>query len=156
MDENVDNADRNDIAGLQQSMYETLYRFTDDIGGLSRFMFESAAQEQLTQPSWNTGVDYRAFFENGNESQKRAVRRLYEQADLDLGTDEMEHAISQRSSDAEFIEAGRLALSDQVSQWLECSERSPSVGPYTVVEPSDQATLHPGEQPGAQQHSVHQ
>ena len=105
VDENTDNADRNDIAGLQQSMYETLYRFTDDIGGLSRFMFESAAQEQLTQPSWNTGVDYRAFFENGNESQKRAVRRLYEQADLDLGTDlDQVNAFPRVSADDEALE----------------------------------------------------
>ena len=104
----VDNADRNDVAAIQQSMYETLYRFTDDIGGLSRFMFESAVGPRLTQPSWNTDVDYREFFEGGNEFQKRAVRQLYQQADLDLGTDlESVNAFPRVSADDEALEYWR-------------------------------------------------
>ena len=37
--------------------------------------------------SWNTGIDYREFFENGNEAFKRAVRQLYQEAGLDLAAD---------------------------------------------------------------------
>lgn len=48
-------------------------------------LFESAANGQ--QLSWNTGVDYREFFDNGNEAYRRAVRQLYQEAGLDLAAD---------------------------------------------------------------------
>ena len=101
-------ADRDDVAALQQSMYRTLYEFSREPGGLSRFMFESAADHRLTQPSWNTDVDYSMFFDNGNEFNKRAVRQLYEEADLDLETDlNRINAFPRVSADAQALEFWR-------------------------------------------------
>ncbi len=76
-----------DVEELQYAMYQTVHRLTNWPGGYVRDMFERAASEWRTQLSWNTGVDYREFFENGNESLKRAVRELYEMAGADLEDD---------------------------------------------------------------------
>ena len=65
-------------------------------------MFESAADGR--QLSWNTGVDYREFFENGNESYKAAVRALYAEAGLDLEAD------LDRINAAQRVEASQYAL----------------------------------------------
>jgi pimeloyl-ACP methyl ester carboxylesterase len=75
--------DPKDVAALQKSMYETIVEASGEPGGQSRFMFEQSAG----QLSSNTGVDYRKFFDNGNESYKKAVRALYSEADLDLKAD---------------------------------------------------------------------
>jgi hypothetical protein len=72
-------------ADLQHSMYHTLFHNAENPGGEARIRKEMAASGQ--QLSWNTGVDYREFFENGNESLKRAVRQLYQEAGLDLDAD---------------------------------------------------------------------
>ena len=99
------NPDREDVAALQLSMYRTLRQFTSNVGGLSRFMFESAADVRSTQLSWNTGVDYGEFFSNGNEDDRRAVRELYEQAGLDLEADLEEiNAFPRISADVEALE----------------------------------------------------
>ncbi len=74
-----------DVAALQHSMYHALYQIASNPGGQSRTMFENAALGQ--QLSWNTGVDYRELFENGNGAFKRAVGELYRQAGLDLQED---------------------------------------------------------------------
>lgn len=74
-----------DVAALQHAMYHTVYQNAGSPGGEARVIFENAALGQ--QPSWNTGVDYREFFENGNESFKQAVRQLYKEAGLDLEAD---------------------------------------------------------------------
>ncbi|MBI2818401.1 MAG: hypothetical protein HYX73_00340 [Acidobacteria bacterium] len=74
-----------DVAALQHSMYHSAYQMAENPGGTARVMFENAADGK--QMSWNTGVDYRELFENGNEFFKRAVRRLYVEAGLDLEAD---------------------------------------------------------------------
>lgn len=74
-----------DVAALQHSMYHTLFHNADNPGGEARIRKELAANGQ--QLSWNTGVDYREFFDNGNELFKRAVRQLYEETGLDLEAD---------------------------------------------------------------------
>ncbi len=74
-----------DVPALQHAMYHALAEFTANPGGEARRMFENAAHGQGI--SWNTGVDYREFFENGNEFFKRAVRELYKEAGLDLEAD---------------------------------------------------------------------
>ncbi len=81
--------DRNDAAALQQSMYRSAIQFADNVGGLSRYMFETSAGAGVKQHqvSWNTGVDYKEFFDNGNKFQKQAVRQLYQAAGLDLEAD---------------------------------------------------------------------
>jgi hypothetical protein len=63
-------------------MYHAAFQNANAPGGNSRVRKELAAQGQ--QLSWNTDVDYREFFENGNELFKRAVRQLYQEATLDL------------------------------------------------------------------------
>lgn len=74
-----------DAAALEHSMFHTIYQNTANPGGEARIMFENAANgEQL---SWNTGVDYRDYFENGNASFKKAVRQLYQEAGADLDAD---------------------------------------------------------------------
>ena len=74
-----------DVEAVQHSMYHTLFHNADNPGGEARIRKEMAASGQ--QLSWNTGVDYREFFDNGNESLKRAVRQLYEEAGLSLEAD---------------------------------------------------------------------
>lgn len=74
-----------DVVALQHSMYHTALQNTRSPGGEARILFESAANGQ--QLSWNTGLDYRELFENGNESFKQAVYELYQQAGLDLDAD---------------------------------------------------------------------
>jgi len=73
------------VAELQHSMYHTIFLNAENPGGESRIRKEMAANGQ--QLSWNTGVDYREYFENGNESVKRAVRQLYQEAGLNLDGD---------------------------------------------------------------------
>jgi pimeloyl-ACP methyl ester carboxylesterase len=74
-----------DAAELQHSMYHGLFQFASFPGGNGRIRKELAALGQ--QLSWNTGVDYREFFENGNASFEAAVRQLYREAGLDLEAD---------------------------------------------------------------------
>ena len=74
-----------DVPALQHSMFHTIYQNTANPGGEARIMFENAARGQ--QLSWNTGVDYRQYFENGNASFKKAVRQLYAEAGADLEAD---------------------------------------------------------------------
>ena len=106
--ETIANPDRNNIDALQQSMYRTvLHRYANsgDIGGRSRYMFENPSGLTSSQLSWNTDVDYRAFFENGNTFQKEAVYKLYQQAGLDLTEDLQQVNTAPRiSADPEAIE----------------------------------------------------
>ena len=74
-----------DSSALQRSMYDLAYQEAVNAGGPGRILFENAARGQ--QLSWNTDVDYEVFFDNGNEFYKRAVRRLYREAGLDLQAD---------------------------------------------------------------------
>jgi hypothetical protein len=74
-----------DVDALEHSMYHTAYQIASSPGGEARIIFENAALGQ--QLSWNTGIDYREQFENGNESFKKAVRQLYKSAGLDLDAD---------------------------------------------------------------------
>ena len=74
-----------DAGALQHSMYHAVLQNSANPGGEARMLFESAANGQ--QLSWNTGVDYRQLFENGNPSYQRAVRQLYQEAGLDLAAD---------------------------------------------------------------------
>ncbi len=77
--------DLHDPHALEHAMYHTVFQNAGQPGGQSRIMFENAAHGQ--QPSWNTGIDYREFFENGNEAFRAAVRELYREAGLDLDGD---------------------------------------------------------------------
>jgi hypothetical protein len=77
--------DMEDADALQHAMYHAVFQNASDPGGNSRVRKELAAQGQ--QLSWNTGVDYREFFDNGNESFTRAVRRLYQDAGIDVEED---------------------------------------------------------------------
>ena len=74
-----------DAAALQHSMYHALIQLTPNPGGNSRVRKELAASGQ--QLSWNTDVDYREFFANGNAYLQEAVRELYREAGLDLEDD---------------------------------------------------------------------
>jgi hypothetical protein len=67
---------------MQHSMYHALLQIIGSPGGNSRIRKELAALGQ--QLSWNTDIDYREFFENGNEFLKEAVLQLYREAGLDL------------------------------------------------------------------------
>lgn len=82
----VPKPDLEDVAALQHSVFHNVRdRYSYNPGGEARIMFESAADGQ--QLSWNTDIDYRELFENGNESYKAAVRALYAEAGLDLDAD---------------------------------------------------------------------
>ena len=82
----VPKPDLYDVQALQHSVFHNVRdRYSHNPGGEARIMFESAADGQ--QLSWNTGIDYRELFENGNEAYKAAVRALYAEAGLDLEAD---------------------------------------------------------------------
>ncbi len=76
-----------DVAQVQQAMFETLAnQFSDTLGAalLVRRDFEESAGGPI---SWNAGVDYRRSFANADLAQQRVVRRLYQAAGLDLDAD---------------------------------------------------------------------
>lgn len=77
--------DLEDVEALQHSMYHTVYQNASNPGGEARIRKELAADGQ--QLSWNTGVDYKQFFDNGNKFFQLAVRQLYQEAGLDLAAD---------------------------------------------------------------------
>ncbi|NNF28125.1 MAG: hypothetical protein HKN73_12945 [Gemmatimonadetes bacterium] len=82
----VPKPDLEDVAALQHSVFHNVRdRYSYNPGGEARIMFESAADGQ--QLSWNTDIDYRELFENGNEYYRAAVRGLYAEAGLDLDAD---------------------------------------------------------------------
>jgi alpha-beta hydrolase superfamily lysophospholipase len=74
-----------DIEALQHSMYHTVYQNASNPGGEARIRKELAADGQ--QLSWNTEVDYKQFFNNGNKFFQLAVRHLYQEAGIDLEAD---------------------------------------------------------------------
>lgn len=71
----------NDVDALQESMYQTVSLVLPSERTFGHTMLERAAPGQLR---WNTGIDYRAFFKNGNPSYQKAVEALYEKAGLNL------------------------------------------------------------------------
>lgn len=75
---NVPYPDFDNAEALQLAMYHAAYQNAANPGGEARIMFENAAHGQ--QLSWNTGVDYKAFFEAGSPYFKRAVLELYDAA----------------------------------------------------------------------------
>lgn len=84
-----DKPDAHDVYELEESMYRTARQTPVQGGGVSfggaaRFMFESACSGAM---SWNVGVDYKEFFNNGNVLAKQAVRALYSDADAELRQD---------------------------------------------------------------------
>ena len=82
----VPKPDLDDIPALQHSVFHNVRdRYSNNPGGEARIMFESAADGR--QLSWNTDIDYRELYENGNESYKAAVQALYAEAGLDLEAD---------------------------------------------------------------------
>jgi hypothetical protein len=133
--------DRNDVTSLQQSMYRSAIEFADNVGGLSRYMFESSAGAGIKQYhlSWNTGVDYKAFFENGNTLQKQAVQRLYQAAGLDLAADlERVNATSRIAADPEGLKywtaPGRFPLGNPRVPILRMHEIGDPVIPANMSE----------------------
>ena len=101
----VPSPDPSDIAALQHSMYQTIHRFTINVGGISRYMLERAAGIRPAQLSWNTGIDYEVFFGNGNARHTEAVRTLYQEAGLNLEADlETVNAFARIAADAEALE----------------------------------------------------
>ncbi len=88
--------------------------------------------------SWNTGVDYREFFENGNESPKQAVRQLYQEAGLQLDADLARvNAFPRVSASPDALEwwnaPGRTAKGDPKIPLLRLHEiGDPSIPPSLV------------------------
>jgi pimeloyl-ACP methyl ester carboxylesterase len=105
---------------LQQSMYESFFqRAGGQLGGQSRFMFEHAAPGQL---SWNTGVDYKEFFHNGDDDYRRAVRALYRDANADL------------ERDLKTVNAApRVAADPKAIKWWTAAGRTVSAQPKVPV-----------------------
>lgn len=73
-----------DADALQTSMYQTVSLVLPSERTFGHTMLELAAPGQLR---WNTGIDYREFFENGNPLYQKAVRDLYKKAGLSLEND---------------------------------------------------------------------
>ncbi len=97
----VPNPDANDAQVLQKSMYLSLLTLLPSKATFGTGMLEQAGRGQL---KWNTGVDYKEFYENGNPRYKKAVEKLYKDANLSLN-DELEkvNAFPRIKSDANAI-----------------------------------------------------
>ena len=97
----VPEPDPNDSTALQESMYHTVLAVLPSATTFGHTMLEHAAPGQLR---WNTGIDYRNFYANGDERYKAAVEALYEGANLDLETDlEAINAFPRISADAAAV-----------------------------------------------------
>lgn len=129
--------DYTDAAALQQAMFETMVRKAQIPGGQSRAMFENAAQ---SQPSWNTDVDYAAFYENAPEDYRNAVEQLYEEAGLDLQAD------LRTVNDAPRVEADPEALDfwSQPGRTIFGTPRIPVMRIHTNGDPSVNISLVQG------------
>lgn len=153
----IDNPDRNDVDALQNSMYRVIqhrYANAGDIGGRSRYMFENPAGLDSSQLSWNTGIDYRAFFDNANRFQKLAVEELYRRAGLDLDEDMQQLDVAPRiEADPEALkywsEPGRTTKGDPKVPLLRLHEVgdpvvavSPVQGYSDLVAANDKSELH--------------
>lgn len=73
---NVTNADE-----LQESMYKCLLKLLPSQKAFGTSMLEQAGRGQLR---FNNGVDYSEYFKNGNPDYKKAVEKLYLQANVKL------------------------------------------------------------------------
>ncbi|WP_147406402.1 alpha/beta hydrolase family protein [Maribacter vaceletii] len=93
--------DAKDVYALQESMYLSLLTLLPSKATFGTGMLEQAGRGQL---KWNTGVDYKEFYENGNAFYKKAVKKLYKDANLNLN-DELEkiNAFPRIKSDANAI-----------------------------------------------------
>jgi len=80
----VQNPDPNNTEELQLSMYYSLLGLLPSRGTFGTNMIELAAPGQIKS---NTGVDYAAFFDNGDELYKNAVKQLYKNAGVKLKDD---------------------------------------------------------------------
>lgn len=80
----VPEPDLTDVDALQESMYRTVSLVLPSERTFGHTMLELAAPGQLR---WNTGIDYREFFKNGNPDYQEAVRQLYQEAGLSLQDD---------------------------------------------------------------------
>ena len=76
--------DAHDEDALQESMYKAVSLVLPSERTFGHTMLELAAPGQLR---WNTDIDYREFFKNGNPLYQNAVLALYKKAGLDLGDD---------------------------------------------------------------------
>ncbi|WP_282134023.1 alpha/beta hydrolase [Seonamhaeicola maritimus] len=80
----VPNPNLKNTMELQKSMYESLVGLLPSRGTFGTTMIELAAPGQI---KWNTGVDYREFYKNGNELYKKTVEKLYKEAGISLRGD---------------------------------------------------------------------
>ncbi len=80
----VPEPDPSDIQALQESMYRSLIVLLPSKTTFGTSMLEHSAPGQLR---WNTGVDYEAFYENGDAYYKKAVESLYKESHLSLEDD---------------------------------------------------------------------
>jgi hypothetical protein len=127
-------------AELQHSMYHALSQMATVPGGNGRIRKELAALGQ--QLSWNTGIDYGRFFENGNESFKRAVRQLYREAGLDLEAELAQiNAFPRVEASPYALEwwnsPGRTAKGDLAIPLLRMQEIGDATVPASLVEGYD-------------------
>lgn len=76
--------DPTDAKALQESMYRTVSLLSPSPRTFGHTMLERAARGQMR---WNTGVDYREFFNNGDPLYVKAVKTLYKEANLSLKAD---------------------------------------------------------------------
>lgn len=114
--ESIPEPDPTDVKALQASMFKTLMSDGEAVagaqqpGGSSRFMLEQAGGGQLSS---NVGVDYAAFFENGEKPYKAATLKLYEAAGVDIRNDlKTLHA------------AERIQADPAVRKWWSAQDRS--------------------------------
>ena len=80
----VPNPDSDNVKELQGSMYQSLMRLLPSKKTWGTTMLEYSGGGQLR---WNTGLDYSELYRNGNQTYRKAVERLYKDANLTLESD---------------------------------------------------------------------
>lgn len=80
----VEKPDPTDVEALQKSMYLSMAMLLPNTTTKGTTMLERAGRGQLRS---NVGVDYAAFFQNGNTHYKAAVESLYQAAGHSLAAD---------------------------------------------------------------------
>lgn len=80
----VSEPDSSDANALQESMYLSLVRLLPSQRIFGTTMIELSAPGQI---KFNTGIDYKEFYGNGDPAYKKAVEELYEGSGLNLEED---------------------------------------------------------------------
>lgn len=148
--------DPRDVKALQASMFESLLAEKPGAvtgaahpGGSNRYMLEQTGGGQLSS---NVGVDYAAFFENGEKTYKAATLKLYEAAGVELTADLAKLSAAQRiKADPMAVKwwsaPGRSVSGEPKVPVMRVHTHADPITPASQVEGYDEAVRAQGREP---------